>query len=353
MLFEFISKDFSLCEIDDPESPVFLAAALPKREGVTGRKPRLPSGRGIWRGQAQVGAAAEAIELMSLLPRPGGRHSVRSQQLGGLHYCLAKHADSTEQIAIEAQRVYLDYAAVNDEPQIWDADSSGCAAGPSQREALDRAVLELVERDALAAWWYGRHWRQRLDLAAAIHNYPRLVAACETRDRTTVMLDISTDTAVYCVASISWDSCGKDVAIGASADTGFEAAALSALTEMFQTESSLRLADSFNSQHASLRNNLSVQSFPHIQGVEMNMPLPVAKQRSGGLTDTLKAAGFETYFVDLTLESSPLCVVRAFVPGLGGMGPNISTQRILDLRYKFQWATDLVGNEVAASIDPF
>jgi ribosomal protein S12 methylthiotransferase accessory factor YcaO len=352
MLFEFISKDFSLCEIDDPESPVFLAAALPKREGVTGRKPRLPSGRGIWSGQAQVAAAAEAIELMSLLPGPGKRQPVQSQQPGGLHYCLAKHADSTEQIAIEAQRVYLDYAAVNDEPQIWDADSSGCAAGTSQQEALNRAVLELVERDALATWWYGRHWRQKLDLAAAIHNYPRLVAACETRDRTTVMLDISTDIAVYCIASISWDSSGKDVAIGASADTAFEAAALSALTEMFQTESSLRLADSFNTQHASLRNALSVESFPHIRGAEMNMSLPVAKVSVAPI-DTLKAAGLEAYFVDLTLESSPLSVVRAFVPGLGGMGPNISTRRILDLRYKFQWPTDLVGDEVADSIDPF
>ena len=44
------------------------------------------------------------------------------------------------------------------------ADSNGCAAGNTLEEAALQALLELVERDAVASWWYNRVRRPAVDL---------------------------------------------------------------------------------------------------------------------------------------------------------------------------------------------
>ena len=44
------------------------------------------------------------------------------------------------------------------------ADSNGCAAGNSREEAALQALLELVERDAVATWWYNQVQRPKVEL---------------------------------------------------------------------------------------------------------------------------------------------------------------------------------------------
>jgi oxazoline/thiazoline synthase len=46
------------------------------------------------------------------------------------------------------------------------ADSNGCAAGSSLEDAVLHALLELVERDAVALWWYNRGRLPGIDLDA-------------------------------------------------------------------------------------------------------------------------------------------------------------------------------------------
>src|SRR5262249_55595884 len=45
-------------------------------------------------------------------------------------------------------------------------DSNGCAAGNTLEEAILQGFLELVERDAVALWWYNRVRRPAIDLAS-------------------------------------------------------------------------------------------------------------------------------------------------------------------------------------------
>ena len=46
------------------------------------------------------------------------------------------------------------------------ADSNGCAAGTCMEEAVYQGLLELVERDCTAMWWYNRLRRPGVDLAS-------------------------------------------------------------------------------------------------------------------------------------------------------------------------------------------
>src|SRR5699024_7715344 len=50
-------------------------------------------------------------------------------------------------------------------PGFCASDTNGCAAGATLEEAVLHAFLELVERDAVAIWWYNRIRRPELDLA--------------------------------------------------------------------------------------------------------------------------------------------------------------------------------------------
>ena len=51
---------------------------------------------------------------------------------------------------------YAQYPA-SDEKNLWSyPDSNGCAAGNTLEEAILQGILELVERDAVAIWWYNR-----------------------------------------------------------------------------------------------------------------------------------------------------------------------------------------------------
>ncbi|MFZ1511561.1 MAG: hypothetical protein WAT35_08000, partial [Tabrizicola sp.] len=107
-----LEPDFTLMPLHAPEAPLFLAVALPTDEGVTGLKPRLPAGRGMTTGQAMIAAGAEALELRASLAQ---RHLAEMQDLprrDGLAMVTAVDLLDHAAVAVPAQQVYLDCAAV-------------------------------------------------------------------------------------------------------------------------------------------------------------------------------------------------------------------------------------------------
>jgi ribosomal protein S12 methylthiotransferase accessory factor YcaO len=348
---DFLSPDFSLWEIADAQVPVFLSVAAPRADGVTGLKPRLPSGRGLWRSQSLMSAAAEALELVSILARPEHIPGEIVVNGTGQHCCRAIHVFTGAELAVPAQEAILDYAGVTGEQAVAEADTSGCAAELSRAEALQRAALELIERDALSAWWHGQHMRPRMPLGEALLHYPRLLAHCERRSRQTVILDISTDIPVACAAAVSWDEKGRKVAIGSAAHQVFEIAALNALTEMFQTEVSCRAAGSSNADLDNWTQTVSIATFPHLCGADRSSS-SLYHQHNLQPTDALRHAGFDVYSIDFSLADAPLHVMRAIVPGLTGLGRHRSRKRILQLRERRNWRTGPQGDDLV-EIDPF
>ena len=79
-----LAQDFQLQPLEDLNRPVFLVVALPVHEGVTGRKPRLPAGRGLTPQQALVSAGADALELRASLAQSHLRALVDLPRRDGL-----------------------------------------------------------------------------------------------------------------------------------------------------------------------------------------------------------------------------------------------------------------------------
>ncbi|MGW0131111.1 TOMM precursor leader peptide-binding protein [Streptomyces sp. NPDC003299] len=99
--------------------------------------------------------------------------------------------------------LYFDSSRAGAADGLW-ADSNGNAAGSSLEDAVVQGFLELVERDAVAVWWYNRLRLPALDLDA--FDEPWLAGlrdAFGRAGRTVTALDLTTDLGIPVVAVVS------------------------------------------------------------------------------------------------------------------------------------------------------
>ncbi len=119
---------------------------------------------------------------------------------------------------------------------LW-ADSNGNAAGSTREDALVQGFLELVERDAVALWWYNRTRQPGVDLSAFDGEYiPELLAGYRSVERSVWVLDLTSDFGIPVMAALSrrTDKPAEDVIFGFGAHFDPRLALRRALTEMGQ-----------------------------------------------------------------------------------------------------------------------
>jgi bacteriocin biosynthesis cyclodehydratase domain-containing protein len=92
----------------------------------------------------------------------------------------------------------------NADSPMMRADSNGAAAGNNLEEAILQGFMELVERDAVALWWYNRLCLARVDLASFGDPYfEQAEAELAARGRELWVLELPTDLQVPCYAAVS------------------------------------------------------------------------------------------------------------------------------------------------------
>lgn len=206
--------------------------------------------------------------------------------------------------------------------------SCGCAAGPSRDAAAMRAILELVERDAVALWWNGGASGRPLPPAAA-------AAMTSLLDRLRGgitgrygwALDITTNLGIPAVVALSADNDGRGLACGFAARPDATAAAIAATLEMVQVELGLLVARTKHRQggDAALaapdrrhieRAALDVADLPLLQPVGKAGPARLAPDVLPGLVRHLAALGIGLWLADLSRPGLRLPVMRALAPGL-------------------------------------
>ncbi|MCC0095979.1 TOMM precursor leader peptide-binding protein [Streptomyces flavotricini] len=121
-----------------------------------------------------------------------------------------------------------------DEP--W-ADSNGNAAGSSPEDALVQGFLELVERDAVALWWYNRTRQPGVDLGAFEDEWvERIRHGMRRVNREVWALDLTSDLGIPVFAALSrrTDKPAEDVIFGFGAHFDPRVALCRALSELGQ-----------------------------------------------------------------------------------------------------------------------
>jgi ribosomal protein S12 methylthiotransferase accessory factor len=233
------------------------------------------------------------------------------------------------------------------------ADSNGNAAGSSLEDAVLQGFLEVVERDAVALWWYNRTRQPGVDLDAFDEPWLANVrAAYERSGREVWALDLTADLGVPVIAAVSrrvgraTDELGEGLAFGFGAHLDPRVALRRAVTEMGQ----LLPPDTAGRQRAYADSDPDLLAWwtgatlaeqPYLS------PDPAERARSAAswsyrprddLREDVRAAelllsarGLELLVLDQTRPDIGLPVVKVVVPGMRHFWARFAPGRLFDV----------------------
>jgi ribosomal protein S12 methylthiotransferase accessory factor len=219
------------------------------------------------------------------------------------------------------------------------ADSNGNAAGNTIEEAILHGLLELVERDHVALWWFNRLRVPALDLESLADPWLDSVLARFAADERRVWaLDLTADLGIPVVAAVTTPgSRPGGVGLGFGAHLDITRAAVRAVTELVQLGAG---APSGGAGHGP-PDAVDAAASSYLHGAEGPTP-PTIRHRGGLLTGDLRAdlegcrrildaAGLEVLVLDQTRPDIGLPVVKVTVPGLRHFWPRFGPGRLYDV----------------------
>jgi ribosomal protein S12 methylthiotransferase accessory factor len=216
------------------------------------------------------------------------------------------------------------------------ADSTGCAAGETLEQATVAALLELVERDALAIWWGNRIRRAQWPLRH-LSDRPLFSQAADrlsAMGRTLELLDISTDFDIPVCVAISAGPNGDEPYFASAAGLNAASAGERALTELIQLMS-WPTAELMPEYADWLRSARRVPG-GYLEAAAEAEP-PRTQHTLASCVESIYSAGFELYLLDLTRRKTGVPVVRVLAPGLRHPGRRRAPGRLCDLPVKMGW----------------
>jgi oxazoline/thiazoline synthase len=227
------------------------------------------------------------------------------------------------------------------------ADSNGCAAGNTFEEAALQGLLELIERDAVAMWWYSRARRPGVDLASfQDHTFDRIAQAYTERGEQLHVLDLTVDTGVSVLVAVRCRADGTRIGLGLGAHLDPRIAMSRALSEMSQIEQ-VEGQSSLDPAIARWLETATTANQPYV--------LPAGALRTAGdlprfespdLCEELKwcvaqvtRLGHDVLVYDHTQPDVGFPVVRVMAPGLRHFWQRLAPGRLYEVPVALRWIT--------------
>ncbi|WP_328734759.1 TOMM precursor leader peptide-binding protein [Streptomyces bobili] len=237
----------------------------------------------------------------------------------------------------------LYYNAPDADTGFCRATSNGAAAGTSLEDAVVHGCLELVERDAIALWWYNRTRQPGVALDARDPWITRLRAVLRDLGRTVWALDLTSDLGIPVIAAVSvrTDGTAEDIVLGFGAHFDPRIALRRALTELGQMLPPLTRETAGDATAYTGTDPEALHWFQHATTANQPYLLPAARRsarppaslrpprdaaaQAGALVALLRRHGLEVLVLDQTRPDVELPVAKVLVPGLrphwAGFGP--------------------------------
>jgi oxazoline/thiazoline synthase len=249
---------------------------------------------------------------------------------------------------------YLYYHYLVPGPSTAPPDSNGNAAGSSLEDAALQGFLELVERDAVALWWYNRLRRPAIDLDSFADPYiDRLLDIYADLHREVWALDITSDLGIPVVAALSrrTDKDAQDILLAFGAHLDPRIALMRALTEMNQFVGSAQPDEQGrypgnDPAQAHWWRTATVAGHPYLlpSGGEPATPARWPSLATDDLAADLDLSrrlvedrGMELLVLDQTRPDIGLPVVKVIVPGLRHFWSRFAPGRLYDVPVELGW----------------
>ncbi|WP_103347493.1 TOMM precursor leader peptide-binding protein [Amycolatopsis sp. CA-128772] len=338
-------------------------------------------GKGVTPLQAEVGALCEALE------RHSGHHDGDEERVRASFRSLGDKAVHPDTCQLFHERQFADRARTNashgpfqfvcepfdddavlDWTPVWSLtrgehrlfptamlyfgapgaaslfpDSNGNAAGSTLEDAALQGMLEVVERDAVALWWYNRTRQPAVDLDASGDPWiAELRQVYAGLGREVWVLDLTSDLGVPVMVALSRRTEGPREAImlGFGAHLDPAVALRRALTELNQMMPPVLDGWDGGDDPDAVRwlRDATVAAEPYLLPDPAAGPAPLRDASSPDLLADvelvqarLEAAGLEVFVLDQTRPDIGLPVVKVLVPGLRGFWARFAPGRLYDV----------------------
>ncbi|MEH1843166.1 MAG: TOMM precursor leader peptide-binding protein [Nostoc sp.] len=251
-------------------------------------------------------------------------------------------------------------------PDCW-ADSNGCAAGNTLEEAILQGFMELVERDAVALWWYNSLQKPQVDLDSFDDPYfQSLKQYYQTINREIWVLDITSDLNIPVFAAVTRrsDRSVEDIVLGYGAHFDAKIAISRALTEVNQILPNVLFAKADGStQYPPSADRLAVDWWKTATLSDQPYLVPdkkIAAKVSGDyhemasddLLEDVKLCqqivennGLEMVVLDQTRPDIGLRVAKVIVPGMRHMWKRLAPGRLYKVPVKMGWLQEPLTEE--------
>ncbi|MCT2581985.1 TOMM precursor leader peptide-binding protein [Actinophytocola gossypii] len=235
-------------------------------------------------------------------------------------------------------------------PRFVQADSNGNAAGSSLEDATLQAMLELVERDAVALWWYNRTPMPGIDLGAFRDPWvDEVLAAYAGVGRAVWVLDVTSDLGIPAMAAVSGRTDGEreDIMFGFGAHLDPRVALRRALTELNQLMPAMVAkgdGDRYECDDPDAVRwwrEATVANQPYLlpdPAVPARTPADWSRPPSADLYDDVRRVhdaiagqGMEVLVLDQTRPDVGLPVVKVVVPGMRHFWARFGPGRLYDV----------------------
>ncbi|MCP4627182.1 MAG: TOMM precursor leader peptide-binding protein, partial [bacterium] len=237
-------------------------------------------------------------------------------------------------------------------------DSNGSAAGNTLEEAILQGFMELIERDAVALWWYNRIKRPAVDLGS--FNLPYVDAILDYYDRLHRRLwvpDITSDLNIATFACISPCSNrpSEDIVLGFGAHFDPKIALLRAITEVNQFLPSILLTNPDGSTQYLFGDDLAVEWWRTARIQDHDYLLPDSDQPSVRYADVhdpssddlltdidtciqiARKSDLEFLVLDQTRPDIGLNVVKVAIPEICHFWRRLGKARLYNVPVKQGW----------------
>jgi ribosomal protein S12 methylthiotransferase accessory factor len=243
--------------------------------------------------------------------------------------------------------------------------SNGNAAGNNLEEAILQGFLELVERDAVALWWYNRVRRPGVDLDSFGEPYlHRLRAFLARHGREFWAIDLTTDLGIPVFASACRRTDGppEQIVLGFGAHLEPRVALLRAVTEMNQMLTSSLLGQegkelgdqNADAETARWLKTATTANQPYL--LPADGPARTAASWpcawADDVTEDVRACqalvdrvGMEMLVLDQTRPEVGLPVVKVIVPGLRHFWARFAPGRLYDVPVRLGWLSRPLAEE--------
>jgi ribosomal protein S12 methylthiotransferase accessory factor len=294
-----------------------------------------------------VRAAGETIPILDpvelLLDAGAQGYDPAKERLWAMTHCISGGADRYA----PAEYVYF-WSPEEPAGRLCVSDSNGCACASDIASAQLSGLIELIERDAVAIWWYNRLGRPALDVARVEDGALRsAIAAAAAEGWTAELLDITTEFGVPVYVAVARHRETGAVRLGTAADTDGSKAALKALAEAALVHCWAAREDRESGLNRWLR-ALTPERHPQIAAdglcdLRRGGWEESAEERIREIVRRLGRSGVECFCVDLTRPEIQWPAVRMIAPGLRPFARRLAPGRLYDVPVRMGWLAEARG----------